>query len=53
MVKTVEKAAPQKAITKDVLEKLLATCDNSIKGIRDKAFLLLAWTGGGFINAAK
>jgi integrase len=48
MAKTKEKAAPQKAITKDVLEKLLTTCDGSVKGIRDKAILLLAWASGGF-----
>lgn len=47
MAKTEEKAAPQKAITEDILEKLLATCDESAKGIRDKAILLLAWASGG------
>lgn len=47
MAKTEEKAAPQKAITEDILEKLLATCDGSVKGIRDKAILLLAWASGG------
>jgi integrase len=47
MSKTEKKTIAQKAITKDMLEKLLTACDSSIKGIRDKAILLLAWTTGG------
>jgi len=35
------------AITKDLLQKLLATCDNSLHGIRDKAILLLGFASGG------
>lgn len=40
---------PQKkaAITKDVLQKLLATCDDSLRGVRDRALLLFAWSSGG------
>ena len=42
-----KKTIQQKAVTMDILEKLLAACDDSVKGIRDKALLLLAWTSGG------
>lgn len=40
---------PQKkaAITKDVLQQLLATCDDSLRGQRDRALLLFAWSSGG------
>lgn len=40
---------PQKkaAITKDVLQQLLATCDDSLRGVRDRALLLFAWSSGG------
>ncbi|PZQ76756.1 MAG: hypothetical protein DI563_06220 [Variovorax paradoxus] len=37
----------QRALTKDPLQQLLATCDKSPKGIRDRALLLFAWTTGG------
>lgn len=37
----------QKALTKDPLQMLLATCDHSPKGIRDRALLLFAWSTGG------
>jgi site-specific recombinase XerC len=37
----------QRALTKDPLEQLLATCDDSVKGIRDRALLLFAWATGG------
>jgi integrase len=47
MPKTEKKTVQQKAVTKDILEKLLTVCDDSIKGMRDKAILLLAWTTGG------
>jgi integrase len=40
-------AISQKAITKEILEQLIATCDGNAKGIRDKSILLLAWEGGG------
>ena len=40
---------PQKkeALTRDVLEDLLATCDDSLRGLRDRALLLFAWASGG------
>jgi integrase len=47
MSKTEKKTIQQKAVTRDIFEKLLTVCDGSIKGIRDKAILLLAWTSGG------
>src|SRR4030095_10381623 len=37
----------QRALTKDPLERLLATCDESLKGKRDRALLLFAWASGG------
>ncbi|MBP9738046.1 MAG: site-specific integrase [Rhodoferax sp.] len=42
-------ALPQKkaALTKNPLEALLATCDNSLRGKRDRALLLFAWASGG------
>ena len=40
---------PQKkeALTRDVLEMLLASCDDSLRGLRDQALLLFAWASGG------
>lgn len=40
---------PQKkdALTKEPLLALLETCDDSLKGIRDRALLLFAWSSGG------
>ena len=40
---------PQKkmALTKDPLAAMLATCDDSLRGVRDRALLLFAWTSGG------
>lgn len=40
---------PQKkdALTRDPLEALLATCDDSLRGKRDRALLLFAWSTGG------
>lgn len=42
-------ALPQKkeALTRDVLALLLATCDDSLRGRRDRALLLFAWASGG------
>ncbi|SFN51981.1 site-specific integrase [Variovorax sp. OV329] len=42
-------AAPkrQRALTKDPLQLLLATCDESLAGKRDRALLLFAWATGG------
>ena len=36
-----------KPITRDVLETLLASCDDSHRGIRDRAMLMLAFASGG------
>ena len=36
-----------KPVTRDVLESLLATCDASLRGIRDRAILTLAFASGG------
>ena len=40
---------PQKkdALTREPLMALLQTCDDSLKGIRDRALLLFAWASGG------
>ncbi len=40
---------PQKkdALTKDPLQAILATCDASLRGQRDRALLLFAWASGG------
>ena len=35
------------ALTKDPLQLLLATCDDSLRGRRDRALLLFAWASGG------
>ena len=42
-------ARPQKkdALTKDPLQAILATCDDSLRGKRDRALLLFAWASGG------
>lgn len=42
-------ALPRKkaALTRDPLEALLATCDDSLRGRRDRALLLFAWASGG------
>jgi len=42
-------ALPQKkdALTRDPLQALLATCDDSLRGKRDRALLLFAWASGG------
>lgn len=41
--------APRKktAATKEPLEAMLATCDNSLEGLRDRALLLFGWSSGG------
>jgi hypothetical protein len=36
-----------KPITKDILEALIATCDGTIRGARDRAMLMLAFASGG------
>ena len=40
-------AKKKAALTKDPLAALLATCDDSLKGLRDRALLLFAWASGG------
>ena len=35
------------ALTKDPLEAVLATYDDSLRGVRDRALLLFAWSSGG------
>lgn len=35
------------ALTKEPLEALLATCDESLRGLRDRALVLFAWASGG------
>lgn len=34
-------------VTRDILETLLATCDDSLRGLRDRAMLTLAFASGG------
>ena len=40
-------AKKKAALTRDPLTALLATCDDSLKGLRDRALLLFAWASGG------
>ncbi|KJZ39889.1 MULTISPECIES: site-specific integrase [Pseudomonas] len=35
------------AMTREPLQAMLATCTDGLRGVRDKALLLLAWSGGG------
>ncbi|WP_434707129.1 tyrosine-type recombinase/integrase [Pseudomonas sp. R1-1] len=35
------------AIVLEPLQALLATCDDGVRGVRDRALLLLTWSGGG------
>ncbi|MGC4080053.1 MAG: tyrosine-type recombinase/integrase [Rubrivivax sp.] len=35
------------ALTREPLEALLQTCDDSLRGLRDRALLLFAWASGG------
>ncbi|WP_244529014.1 site-specific integrase [Pseudomonas marincola] len=35
------------AMVKEPLQAILATCTDGVRGIRDRALLLLAWSGGG------
>lgn len=41
------RAQKKDALTKDVLQRLLNTCDDSLVGLRDRALLLFAWSSGG------
>ena len=40
-------AVKKQALTRDPLELMLATCDDSLRGMRDRALLLFAWSSGG------
>lgn len=40
-------SSQQSALTKGPLELVLATCDDSVRGKRDRAMLLFAWASGG------
>ena len=42
-----ERPARKDALTREPLEQLLATCDDSLIGLRDRALLLFAWASGG------
>ena len=42
-----ERPARKDALTKEPLEQLLSTCDDSLIGLRDRALLLFAWASGG------
>ena len=42
-----EVANKKAAITLDILEKLIATCDETLIGVRDKAILLVGFASGG------
>lgn len=35
------------ALTRHPLQEILATCDGSLRGLRDRAMLLFAWSSGG------
>ena len=41
------RARKQRALTKDPLQAVLATCDDTLRGKRDRALLLFAWATGG------
>ena len=43
----VERPHQKAAITRDILVKMLATCDNTLIGVRDRALLLVAFCSGG------
>lgn len=42
-----EQPVKKDALTRDLLEQLLQTCDDSLRGRRDRALLLFAWSSGG------
>lgn len=41
------RAAKKDALTREPLRAMLATCDESLRGKRDRALLLFAWASGG------
>lgn len=46
-VKRGETPTKKTAATREPLEAMLATCDDSLEGVRDRAMLLFAWSTGG------
>lgn len=40
-------ARPRAPITADIMNKLLASCGDDLRGVRDRALLLVAYAGGG------
>lgn len=40
-------ALSKPALTREPLQAMLATCDQSLRGLRDRALLLFAWASGG------
>lgn len=42
-----EHAQRKPALSREPLQALLATCDDSLRGVRDRALLLFAWGSGG------
>lgn len=42
-----ERPRKQSAATREPLAAMLATCDDSLAGLRDRALLLFAWSSGG------
>lgn len=43
----IERPQQKAAITRDILDRMLATCDNTLIGVRDRALLLVAFCSGG------
>ena len=39
--------AKKEALTREPLQAMLATCDDTLRGVRDRALLLFAWASGG------
>lgn len=42
-----ERPVRKEALTREPLEQILATCDDSLIGLRDRALILFAWASGG------
>lgn len=43
----IERPQQKAAITRDILDRMLSTCDNTLIGVRDRALLLVAFCSGG------
>ena len=43
----IERPQQKAAITRDILDKMLSTCDKTLQGVRDRALLLVAFCSGG------